>query len=349
MANDQIRSELSLLTDPQLEEWLKSCVSKELEMKIQILHLLAEVENRRLYSHTYPSLFEYCTRELKYSAASAQRRIDTMRAMKLMPEIEQKLQSGTLQLSTVAKVQSFFRHEAKAGKPYSLEDKREVLAKVESKSLRECEKELVSISPQSAKPDLRREITQDKTELRLTIHDELVKKLDHLKSLLSNKHPHLSDAELIEVLADMAIKRLDPSEKNQKTNPRSKAPQVTNSTSQLPAAEVEMLSTPKTASPEGCGKPVVQNWFSITQAARSKPKPSRYIPATMKQDVWMRDKGRCTHFGCNSNHKLQYDHIKPIAKGGETSVKNLRLLCQTHNLLAAQQEFGHEKMAEFIV
>lgn len=213
-------------------------------------------------------------------------------------------------------------------------------------SLRECEKELVSISPQSAKPDLRREITQDKTELRLTIHDELVKKLDHLKSLLSNKHPHLSDAELIEVLADMAIKRLDPSEKNQKTNRRSKAPQVTNSTSQLPTAEVETLSISKTASPVGCGKPVVQSWFAITQVARSKP--NRYISSAIKQDVWMRDKGRCTHLGCNSNHRLQYDHIVPLAKGGETSVKNLRLLCQAHNLLAARREFGEEKLAEFV-
>ncbi len=346
MANDQIRSELSLLTDLQLEERLKSCVSKELEMKIQILHLLAEIEKRRLYSHTYPSLFEYCTRELKYSAASAQRRIDTMRAMRLMPEIEEKLQSGTLQLSTVAKVQSFFRHEAKAGKPYSLEDKREVLAKVESKSLRECEKELVSISPQSAKPDLRREISQDKTELRLTIHDELVKKLDHLKFLLSNIHPHLNDAELIEVLADMAIKRLDPSEKRQTQNRRSKATQVTSGTSQLPAAEVNQFSTPKTASLVGCGKPVVQNWFTSTQLDRSKP--NRYIPAAMKQDVWMRDKGRCTHPGCNSNHRLQYDHIVPLAKGGETSIKNLRHLCQAHNLLAAKREFGEEKMAEFV-
>ena len=65
MANDQIRSELSLLTYPQLEECLKSCVSKELEMKIQILHLLSEVKKSRLYSHTYPSLFEYVTGELK--------------------------------------------------------------------------------------------------------------------------------------------------------------------------------------------------------------------------------------------------------------------------------------------
>ncbi len=113
--------------------------------------------------------------------------------------------------------------------------------------------------------------------------------------------------------------------------------------------EVNEAPTVITASPVGRGKPVVQNWFSYTQAASIKPKPSRYIPATMKQDVWMRDKGRCTHPGCNSNHKLQYDHIKPIAMGGETMVKNLRLLCQTHNLLAARNHFGREKMAEYVM
>jgi 5-methylcytosine-specific restriction endonuclease McrA len=94
----------------------------------------------------------------------------------------------------------------------------------------------------------------------------------------------------------------------------------------------------------GCGKPADQSWFSNTHAAA---KPTRYIPATIKQYVWMRDKGRCTHAGCESQHKLQYDHIKPLAKGGETSVTNLRLLCQTHNLLAAKCEFGEEKISGY--
>jgi len=49
----------------------------------------------------------------------------------------------------------------------------------------------------------------------------------------------------------------------------------------LPTLEVNEAPTAITASPVGCGKPVVQNWFSSTQATRSKPKPSRYIPATM--------------------------------------------------------------------
>ncbi len=325
------------LSDKQLEDRLKLSVAKEMEMKIQILHLLAEVERRRLYSQTHPSLFEYCVKVLKYSGGSAQRRIDTMRAMKLMPEIETKIQTGDLQMVTVSQAQTFFRQEKKSGKTYDLEAKRQVLAKLENKSSRECEKELVAISPQSVRPDTRREINPDRTELRITLNQELDGKLDQLKALLSNKHPHLTDQELIAVLADIALKKLDPAQK-----------QPTKTSEPLPTLEVHEPSTVNIAGPVGCGKPVVQNWFSITQTTRNKPKPSRYIPATMKQDVWMRDKGKCTHPGCNSNHRLQYDHIVPLGKGGESSVKNLRLLCQAHNLLAAQREFGEEKIAEFV-
>ena len=36
------------------------------------------------------------------------------------------------------------------------------------------------------------------------------KKLDKIKSLLSHKHPHLTDSELLNELADIALKKLDP-------------------------------------------------------------------------------------------------------------------------------------------
>src|SRR5690606_23711197 len=116
----------------------------------------------RLYSKNYPSLFEYCTCVLKYSRAAAQRRIDSMRAMKLIPEIEEKIVSGELNLSSIAQAQSFFRHEAKLGKPYSVTQKKEVLVKLENKSTRECIKELIAISPESIPQEKRRELTPEK-------------------------------------------------------------------------------------------------------------------------------------------------------------------------------------------
>ena len=79
------------LSDDALELETKNSVLQEIKLNTKILQLLAEIERRRLYSKTYPSLYEYCVKTLKLSAASAQLRIDTMRAMKIMPEIESKL------------------------------------------------------------------------------------------------------------------------------------------------------------------------------------------------------------------------------------------------------------------
>ncbi len=208
------------LTDRDLEQTLQGAVLKENELKIQILHLLAEVEPRRLYSKNYPSLFEYCVKVLKYSGSSAQRRIDTMRAMKLIPEIEQKIVSGELNLLSVAQAQSFFRQEAKIGKKYSIEQKKEVLQKLENKSTRECIKELIAISPQSIPQEKRRELTPEKTELKVVLNKDLIEKLDKIKALLSNSNPNMTDLELIEVMAKFTLEKIDPAEKAKRSAKR---------------------------------------------------------------------------------------------------------------------------------
>lgn len=56
---------------------------------------------------------------------------------------------------------------------------------------------------------------------------------------------------------------------------------------------------------------------------------TRYIPAGVRRAVFEKSGGRCEN--CGSNYKLEYDHIKPFSFGGETSEKNLRLLCFSCN------------------
>lgn len=80
----------------------------------------------------------------------------------------------------------------------------------------------------------------------------------------------------------------------------------------------------------------------------------RYIPPTIRRQVFERDQGRCTfvdpvtHRKCESKHLLEVDHIKPLAHRGSSEVANLRLLCRAHNQLAATQKFSRAKMAEHI-
>ena len=38
------------------------------------------------------------------------------------------------------------------------------------------------------------------------------------------------------------------------------------------------------------------------------------------------------------------DHIEPVARGGEATLENVRLLCRAHNAHAAELAFGAEFM-----
>jgi len=75
----------------------------------------------------------------------------------------------------------------------------------------------------------------------------------------------------------------------------------------------------------------------------------RYIPQSVMNAVWNRDRGRCTFVGdsghvCGSCEHLQFDHILPVARGGESMVANLRLRCRAHNQFEAERAFGSEFM-----
>ena len=78
--------------------------------------------------------------------------------------------------------------------------------------------------------------------------------------------------------------------------------------------------------------------------ARASNNP-RHIPAHIRRHVWRRDGGRCTFVGesghrCEARTRLEFDHVEPVARGGQTTVANLRLRCRAHNQFAAERAFG---------
>ena len=60
------------------------------------------------------------------------------------------------------------------------------------------------------------------------------------------------------------------------------------------------------------------------------------IPATIKHQVYLRDKGQCQwqekhgHI-CGSQKYVELHHLKPIAQGGEHTLDNLVSLCSGHH------------------
>ena len=88
---------------------------------------------------------------------------------------------------------------------------------------------------------------------------------------------------------------------------------------------------------------------SVDDAATRPNTNPRQIPAAVERAVWARDGGRCayvSHDGhrCEERGTLELDHIIPVARGGESTVENLRLLCRPHNRLVAECEFGRAHM-----
>ncbi|MCK5073284.1 MAG: hypothetical protein KAQ98_07645, partial [Bacteriovoracaceae bacterium] len=62
--------DISLLNDKKLLNDTMDLVKKERKTTSEILEHLEEIERRRLFCDLkYSSLFEYCTKELKYSEA----------------------------------------------------------------------------------------------------------------------------------------------------------------------------------------------------------------------------------------------------------------------------------------
>ncbi len=53
------------------------------------------------------------------------------------------------------------------------------------------------------------------------------------------------------------------------------------------------------------------------------------IPASVKNEVWNRDSGRCVK--CGNNENLEFDHIIPVSKGGANTTRNIQLLCEKCN------------------
>jgi 5-methylcytosine-specific restriction endonuclease McrA len=82
---------------------------------------------------------------------------------------------------------------------------------------------------------------------------------------------------------------------------------------------------------------LVARGFTSRKKRASRPvnTSSRTIPAHVRREVWRRDQGRCVQ--CESQVRLEYDHIIPFSKGGSNTARNIQLLCEKCNRAKSNQ------------
>lgn len=190
---------LRSLNDKDLLAQTQRLAQNERELLMQILHHLREVERRRLFCDLgLSSLFEHCVRELKYSEGQAGRRIQAMRLLKELPQLESKIESGEMSLSSICQAQSYFREEAKALRPLGANNKINILARLENKSARESQKILLELqSPTDLPKERERVVSPSHIEVRFVLDQTLQSQLNELRSLLGPKGITMNWQELV--------------------------------------------------------------------------------------------------------------------------------------------------------
>lgn len=348
---------LRSLSSHELLSRTKALTIQERRLTLNLLLHLNEVERRRLFlKRGHASMFTYCTSGLGYSASAAKRRICTARCIVRFPEVLGLLKSNDVNLSTVTQVSRILRPD-NAGA---------VLARIRGKSQREVEAIVAEYEPLAAlprervrtvvvrvpartvtdlKPDARASTSsaqhEDRREalanehavasqdrngpecatpsqpamqferrafVQFSAREEVMSKLEDVRALASHRLAINAPLEqLVEFLADYFIAREDP-----------KARQQRRETKQQPATK------------------------TMPHSERKNP---RHIPAITRDQVFIRHKQQCTFIGpdgtrCGSAHVLQVDHVQPVARGGASTLENLRLLCAQHNRLEAERLMG---------
>ena len=209
-----------------------------------------------------------------------------------------------------------------------------ILTSLEKKTQKDVAKSLAQISPEAVKRDLEKYLSDDKVQIQFTVDQGLMEKFKRLRGLLchsTSANPNY--AELFHKICDIALQKVDPLQRRERQIKR-----------KLKSNERAQTA----ASLSGAAKDIA----SANSHEEKKTKtsiPTRYIPISIKREVWRRDRSKCSYFDSNTNRRcgshygLELDHIIPFSTGGKATVENLRLTCPAHNQLAAIQQFGAEK------
>lgn len=333
-----MRYRLKALSDDELIASIRALVGDERRILFLILRHLQEVDDRRLAPRrAYPSLFDFCVKDLHWAEGETAKRIQVSRKATSFPLLLRAIRRGELTLSAAALLAPHLTRENYAGlvRRSYWRPTREVEALVATLAPKPEPKErarfLGIISPPSTPPveagpggaalegfpDLPMappspaEASPQRVHFSFTSDERLLADVERAKDLLRGKYPDPDFEAVFGEGVRMMLDRIDPDRRSVRER--------------------------------------------VPAAAQPGDPRSRVPPAWVKRAVWKRDSGHCAFRGeggrlCRSTAGLQYDHIVPWALGGRSEdPANIRLLCRTHNRLEARRSFGDRLMDEKVL
>ncbi len=326
---------------------LADLLAREHGALADFLLALADFDRRRLWVELgYSGLFMFLHRELGLSKGAAYYRKVAAELIQRVPEIVEPLRDGRLCVTSIAEL----------AKVLTPENHREVLPRFFHRSKSEAMEVTAELRPDPAPP--KRDVVTKvcaapaptATELRLPPSSGFLENLPDANCAFETRvlmpQPRESRDVAVPLTADIRRFHVSVSPRFLK---KLEAARAALSHSRPKATNEEILEAglDLVLARQAKRKGVVEN-------PRKAPPPAKpdHLPAHVKRAVWARDGGRCQwplESGgiCGSTHRVQFDHITPRARGGPSTIENVRLACIQHNDLAARQAFGNAWMDRF--
>jgi 5-methylcytosine-specific restriction endonuclease McrA len=328
-----MRAQTDVSTDPRhvvLRRDLFAAAARDRTNTAEFLALIAEFDALRLYvPEGYASMHAFCIGELRMCEESAFKRIQAARAARRFPQLFDALAEGRLHLSAVFLLAPHLTAEnvdelVAASTHQSKRAIRDLMTRrflapapilefaaptPPTPRLEGSQLEPVPVNVHLAKttqPNVPQAVGPPR---RIDVHCWVDRdKLEHARALLSHCVPTGDLGKVFDRALDAVIREMEKKKFAGTKRPRVPVP-------------------------------------------RRVSARARHIPAHAKREVWMRDQGRCTFVGsnghrCEARRFLEFDHARPIALGGESTVDDLRLRCRVHNQYEAERVFGTDFMAE---
>jgi len=361
--------ECAKLNDEDLVRAVKFLAERARHNEIRLLAHLSEFDSRRLcLDQGYRSLFEYCTGTLGFDEQESYRRIRAARVIRGFPEALAALDRRKVNVSALVILSPWLTRENVSA----------WLKAAEGNPKRQLEALVAARYPQAPQPDAIRNLPQspvvvsgtppaayetvasgnnegsndgpaslpiewaplpappgrlmdgwqqlapvsaDRVRVGFDAASIVAQLIERVRQVLRHKYPEGRLEDLIREALEAYLDRKDPQRRMELKTAKaeSKAEEIAPSND-----EHERLPTR-----------FLRAWAA-----------GRYIPAKVKSAVWARDDGRCAWREpdgtvCGSKDWIEYDHLRPFAKGGKSDdARNIRLLCRVHNQAAAEAAFG---------
>lgn len=347
-------SSFAHLTDAALVVEVQRLAATERQATARLVASLAEFDQRRLHlAQGYSSLFDYCLKALKLSEHETCNRIEAARAVRKFPELLDRLAAGVLSLTAIRLLAPHLTTGNVAL----------VMREAEGRNTEGIRRLIAELHPQPPVPSVVRRLPDLRPAAPVVAPSPTPSSPG--SAAITNADPPLS---VLASSGPTAPASTPIPSRRAVVTPLSEAHYKLQVTISAAARErlAQIQDLMRHRLPSGDPAAIVEHALDVLHAELLKQKAAevakpragghaaeakgRYIPASVKREVWRRDQGRCVFVApdgrrCGSTSGVEFHHVQPVATGGAATSSNLEMRCRAHNGFEWEQHVERETTA----